>query len=55
MPLKLNHVLFLIILKHGIVVISFDGLFGLNWRMLTPCYDYKPGTSSLDAHLVFDL
>ena len=40
-PLKLNHVLFLIILKHYIVASSFDDLFGLTWRMLTPCYDYK--------------
>ena len=28
------------ILKHSIVVFSFDALFGLTWRMLTPCYDY---------------
>ena len=28
------------ILKHGIVIFSFDALFGLTWRMLTPCYDY---------------
>jgi hypothetical protein len=23
------------------VVFSCDALFGLTWRMLTPCYDYK--------------
>ena len=28
------------ILKHSIVVFSFDALFGLTWHMLTPCYDY---------------
>jgi hypothetical protein len=35
------------------MVFSFDALFGLNWRMLTPCYDYKPVTSSLYDHLFF--
>ena len=28
------------ILKHSIVVFSFDALFGLTWRMPTPCNDY---------------
>ena len=28
------------ILKHRIVVFSFDALFGSTWRMLTPYYDY---------------
>jgi hypothetical protein len=36
-PLKELCVVF-IIQKHNIVVFSFDALFGLTWRMLTPCY-----------------
>jgi hypothetical protein len=35
-PLKESCVVF-IIWKHIIVVFSFDALFGLTWRMLTPC------------------
>jgi hypothetical protein len=54
MPLKESCVVF-IIQKHNIVVFSFDALFGLTWRMLTPCYDYKPVPSRLYDHLVFDL
>jgi hypothetical protein len=48
-----NHAMFFIIQKHNIVVFSFDALFGLTWRMLTPCYDYKPVASSLYDHLIF--
>ena len=51
-PLKESCVVF-IIQKHNIVVFSFVALFGLTWHMLTPCYDYEPGT--LRDHLVFDL
>jgi hypothetical protein len=39
-PLKEPCVVF-IIEKHNTVVFSFDVLFGLTWRMLTPCYDYE--------------
>jgi hypothetical protein len=35
------------------VVFSFDALFGLTWRMLTPCYEYNPVASSIYDHLVF--
>jgi hypothetical protein len=35
-PLKESCILF-IIWEHIIVVFSFDALFGLTWRMLTPC------------------
>jgi hypothetical protein len=35
-PLKESRVVF-IIWEHIIVVFSFDALFGLTWRMLTPC------------------
>jgi hypothetical protein len=35
-PLKESWVVF-IIWEHIIVVFSFDALFGLTWRMLTPC------------------
>jgi hypothetical protein len=35
-PLKESCVVF-IIWEHIIVVFSFDALFGLTWRMLTPC------------------
>jgi hypothetical protein len=35
-PLKESSVVF-IIWEHIIVVFSFDALFGLTWRMLTPC------------------
>jgi hypothetical protein len=35
-PFKESCVLF-IIWEHIIVVFSFDALFGLTWRMLTPC------------------
>jgi hypothetical protein len=35
-PLKESCVVF-IIWEHNIVVFSFDALFGLTWRMLTPC------------------
>jgi hypothetical protein len=35
-PLKESCVVF-IICEHIIVVFSFDDLFGLTWRMLTPC------------------
>ena len=42
-------------IKHKIVVFSFDALFGLTWRMLISCYDFKPVTLSLYDHLVFDL
>jgi hypothetical protein len=36
-PLKESCVVF-IIWEHIIVVFSFDALFGLTWRMLTPCF-----------------
>jgi hypothetical protein len=36
MPLKESCIVF-IIWEHIIVVFSFDALFGLTWRMLTPC------------------
>jgi hypothetical protein len=48
-PLKESCVVFTI-QKHNIVVFSFDALFGLTWRMLTPCFDYKPVASSLYDH-----
>jgi hypothetical protein len=35
-PLKESYVVF-IIWEHIIVVFSFDALFGLTWRILTPC------------------
>ena len=39
-PLKVSCVV-LIIWEHIIVVFSFDALFGLTWRMLISCNDYK--------------
>jgi hypothetical protein len=53
-PLKESCIVF-IIQKHNIMVFSFDALFGLTWRMLTPCYNYEPVISRLYDHLVFDL
>ena len=50
-----NHVLFL---SYRSIILWYSPLnvsFGLNWRMLTPCYDIKQVTSSLYDHLVFDL
>jgi hypothetical protein len=35
-PLKESCVVF-IIWEHNIVIFSFEALFGLTWRMLTPC------------------
>jgi hypothetical protein len=49
-------------LKESCVVLSYRSiilwyspliaLFGLTWRMLTPCFDFKPIASSLYDHLV---
>jgi hypothetical protein len=36
------------------LVFSFDALFGLTWRMLTTCCDYKQVAISLYDHLVSD-
>jgi hypothetical protein len=48
-PLKKSCVVF-IIWEHIIVVFSFDALFGLTWRMLTPCLNL---TSRLKPLLSF--
>jgi hypothetical protein len=53
MSLWKNHALFLL---YGSIylVFSFDALFGLTWRMLTPCWLQKSVAYSLYDHLLFE-
>jgi hypothetical protein len=53
MSLWKNHALFLFC-GSIYLVFSFDALFGLTWRMLTTCYDYKQVAISLYDHLGFE-
>jgi hypothetical protein len=45
-PLKKSYIVF-VIWEHVIVVLSFDALFGLTWRMLTTCLTLTSGHKPL--------
>jgi hypothetical protein len=53
-PLKESYVVF-IIWEHIIVVFYFDALFGVTWRVLTPCLTTKQSPQASMIICFFDL